>query len=212
MRMSLGSDTALAAFIRKKVDETKEPGSQSVPGSVNLRQIRGIKMDEYVSLARKTIESYIKDGITIKLPKDLPSEMTDKRAGAFVSLHKNGELRGCIGTILATTDCVGEEIIQNAISASTCDPRFMPVREEELPLLDISVDVLSEPEDISSPDELDVKRYGVIVSKGFRRGLLLPDLDGVDTVEDQIYIAKRKAGIMPDEEVKLQRFEVIRHH
>jgi AMMECR1 domain-containing protein len=79
-------------------------------------------------------------------------------------------------------------------------------------LLDISVDVLSEPEDISSPAELDVKRYGVIVSKGFRRGLLLPDLDGVDTVEDQIYIAKRKAGIMPDEEVKLQRFEVIRHH
>ena len=171
-----------------------------------------INSDEYVNLARKTIESYIKDGITIKLPKDLPSEMTDKRAGAFVSLHKNGELRGCIGTILATTDCVGEEIIQNAISASTCDPRFMPVREDELPLLDISVDVLSEPEDISSSDELDVKRYGVIVSKGFRRGLLLPDLDGVDTVEDQIYIAKRKAGIMPDEEVKLQRFEVIRHH
>ncbi|MBQ2184894.1 MAG: AMMECR1 domain-containing protein, partial [Lachnospiraceae bacterium] len=109
-------------------------------------------------------------------------------------------------------NCVGEEIIQKAISASTCDPRFMPVREDELPLLDISVDVLGEPEDIQSPDELDVKRYGVIVTKGFRRGLLLPDLDGVDTVEDQIYIAKRKAGIMPDEEVKLQRFEVIRHH
>ena len=179
---------------------------------MNHKKLFSTESDKYVELARKTIESYIKDGITIKLPKDLPSEMTDKRAGAFVSLHKNGELRGCIGTILATTDCVGEEIIQNAISAATCDPRFMPVREEELPLLDISVDVLSEPEDIQSPDELNVKRYGVIVTKGFRRGLLLPDLDGVDTVEDQIYIAKRKAGIMPDEEVKLQRFEVIRHH
>ena len=169
-------------------------------------------MDEYVKLAKKTIDSYVRDKITIKLPEDLPKEMTEKRAGAFVSLHKDGELRGCIGTILATTDCVGEEIIQNAISASTCDPRFAPVKDYELPFLDISVDVLSEPEDIESADELDVKKYGVIVSNGFRRGLLLPDLDGVDTVEEQIFIAKRKAGIMPDEKVKLQRFEVIRHH
>ena len=105
-----------------------------------------------------------------------------------------------------------EEIIQNAISASTRDPRFDPITAEELPYLDISVDVLGDAEEIDSPAELDVKRYGVIVTKGFRRGLLLPDLEGVDTVEDQIYIAKRKAGIDPDEKVKLERFEVIRHH
>ena len=124
----------------------------------------------------------------------------------------DGELRGCIGTIAATTDCIAEEIIQNAISASTKDPRFNPIAEEELPFLDISVDVLGDAEEIASPAELDVKRYGVIVTKGFRRGLLLPDLEGVDTVEDQISIAKRKAGIYPEEKVKLERFEVIRHH
>ncbi len=168
--------------------------------------------DEYVRLARKTIEEYIKTGVQIKLPDGLPKDMTDKRAGAFVSIHKYGQLRGCIGTILATTGCVGEEIIQNAISASTSDPRFPAITENELSALEISVDVLKDPEDIDSPDCLDVKKYGVIVTNGYRRGLLLPDLDGVDTVEEQISIAKRKAGIRPDEDVKLQRFEVIRHH
>ncbi len=170
------------------------------------------KSDEYVKLARKTIETFIKENTKISLPKDLPKDMTDKRAGAFVSIHKYGQLRGCIGTILPTTGCVGEEIIQNAISASTSDPRFPAITENELSALEISVDVLGEPEDIPSPDYLDVKKYGVIVTKGFKRGLLLPDLDGVDTVEDQIAIAKRKAGIGYDEDVKLQRFEVIRHH
>ncbi len=168
--------------------------------------------DEYVKLARKTIETFIKENIKICLPNDLPKDMTDKRAGAFVSIHKYGQLRGCIGTILPTTGCIGEEIIQNAISASTSDPRFPAITENELSALEISVDVLGEPEDIPSPDYLDVKKYGVIVTKGFKRGLLLPDLDGVDTVEDQIAIAKRKAGIGYDEDVKLQRFEVIRHH
>ena len=168
--------------------------------------------DPYVALARQTINTYITTGKTISVPENLPEEMLTKRAGAFVSIHKNDRLRGCIGTILATTECVAEEIIQNAISASTRDPRFPAITEDELDALDISVDVLSEPEDISSPDELDVKRYGVIVSKGFRRGLLLPDLEGVDTVEEQIAISKMKAGIDPDESVKLQRFEVIRHH
>lgn len=169
-------------------------------------------MDEYVKLARQTIETYIRESRIITLPDDVPSEMKERRAGAFVSIHKGGSLRGCIGTILATTDCIGEEIIRNAISASTKDPRFPAVTEEELSALDISVDVLGEPEEISSPDELDVKKYGVIVTKGYRRGLLLPDLEGVDTVEDQIAISKYKAGIGQDEEVSLQRFEVIRHH
>jgi AmmeMemoRadiSam system protein A len=137
--------------------------------------------------------------------------MTAERAGAFVSIHKQGRLRGCIGTILPVTECVAKEIIQNAISASTRDPRFSPITESELPYLEINVDVLTAPEDISSPAELDVKRYGVIVSCGGRRGLLLPDLEGVDSVEQQIDIARQKGGIMPDEDVRLQRFEVVRH-
>jgi AmmeMemoRadiSam system protein A len=168
--------------------------------------------DPYVTLARKTINEYITTGEKISVPDGLPKEMLDDQAGAFVSIHKHDSLRGCIGTILPTTDSIAEEIIQNAISASTRDPRFSPITEDELDALDISVDVLMKPEVIDGPDKLDVKRYGVIVTRGFRRGLLLPDLDGVDTVEEQIAIAKMKAGIGEDEDVKLERFEVIRHH
>ncbi|SCZ81570.1 AmmeMemoRadiSam system protein A [Pseudobutyrivibrio xylanivorans] len=169
------------------------------------------KSDDYVHLARASLEGYILNHDVIDVPEHLPEEMLTKRAEAFVSIHKNGRLRGCIGTILPTTDCVAKEIIQNAISASTRDPRFNPISPEELPYLEINVDVLGDPEDIDSPDELDVKRYGVIVSSGSRRGLLLPDLDGVDTVEQQISIAMQKGGIGPNEKVKLQRFEVVRH-
>lgn len=170
------------------------------------------KEDEYVALARSSVETYIRTGEVFKLPDHLPKEMTEQKAGAFVSIHEKGRLRGCIGTILPTTDCIGEEIIQNAVSASTKDPRFPAITKEELPFLEISVDVLTKPEPISSVKELDVKRYGVIVTKGFRRGLLLPDLEGVDTVEDQVRIAAMKAGIGENEEVNLERFEVIRHH
>ena len=167
--------------------------------------------DAYVKLARQSLESYIRTGKKIAVPEGLPEEMLDTRAGAFVSIHKQGRLRGCIGTIEATRDSVAEEIINNAISASTEDPRFSAITEDELKWLEINVDVLGEPEYIYSMDQLDVKRYGVIVTKGYRRGLLLPDLDGVDTPEQQVSIAKQKAGIRPDEDVKMQRFEVIRH-
>ncbi|MBQ6497038.1 MAG: AmmeMemoRadiSam system protein A [Firmicutes bacterium] len=167
--------------------------------------------DEYVQLARKSLESYILKRERIDVPADLPEEMLTTRAGAFVSIHKNGALRGCIGTIGPTTSCVAQEIIDNAISASTRDPRFPPIEPDELQWLDINVDVLGEPEEIESKEELDVKRYGVIVSSVGKRGLLLPDLEGVDTVDQQIEIAKQKAGIHRFETVKLQRFEVIRH-
>jgi AmmeMemoRadiSam system protein A len=167
--------------------------------------------DAWVSLARSSVESYVRTGEKISLPEDLPAELTGERAGAFVSLHLDGALRGCIGTIGPVTECVACEIIDNAVSAATADPRFNPVREDELDRLEYSVDVLGAAEDIDSPDMLDVKRYGVIVSSGYRRGLLLPDLEGVDTVEEQIAIARRKAGIDPGEKIKLQRFEVIRH-
>lgn len=167
-------------------------------------------MDAYVRLAVDTIRSYVK-GEDLPSLSDLPKEMLERRAGAFVSVHEFGMLRGCIGTISATCPTLAEEIRDNAISAVSRDPRFSPVRPDELDDLEINVDVLGDAEDIDSPAELDVRRYGVIVSNGMRRGLLLPDLDGVDTVEQQISIARQKAGIGPSEEIKLQRFEVVRH-
>lgn len=168
--------------------------------------------DAYIELARASLTSYITTGTKLAVPANLPPEMTHEKAGVFVSLHKHGDLRGCIGTIAATKSNVAEEIIDNAIAASTYDPRFPAVTADEIPELDISVDVLHEPERIKDVSQLDSKRYGVIVSKGMRRGLLLPNLEGVDTVEEQVAIAKQKAGINPrDTRVKLERFEVVRH-
>ena len=142
----------------------------------------------------------------------MPEEMLKNRAGVFVSLHKDGRLRGCIGTIQAKKKNIAEEIVENGISAATKDPRFSPVRADELNTLEISVDVLGNAEEIRSKDELDVKRYGVIVTKGFRRGLLLPNLDGVDTVDEQVSIALRKAGLSEHEKnFRMERFEVVRH-
>lgn len=170
------------------------------------------EIDPHVALARLSVETYVNTGHPATLPDDVPSDLLNQRAGAFVSLHAHGQLRGCIGTISATCDNVAEEIIQNGISACSRDPRFNPVRPDELDYLEYSVDVLGDAEPIDSPDELDPKRYGVIVTKGWARGLLLPNLDGVDTVEQQVAIAKQKAGIpVRDERVSLERFEVVRH-
>ncbi|MBR4655316.1 MAG: AmmeMemoRadiSam system protein A [Oscillospiraceae bacterium] len=168
--------------------------------------------DPWVKLARQAVESYVREGKQLQIPEGLPSELLVRRAGAFVSIHEKGRLRGCIGTIGPTADCLAREIIRNAVSACARDPRFQPIRPEELPWLEISVDVLGEPEDIASEAELDVKEYGVIVTSGHKRGLLLPDLEGVDTVERQVAIAREKAGIRPKERVSLQRFRVVRHH
>ena len=173
---------------------------------------RRTKEDPYVRLARETVEMYVREGRVPDVPEWVPEEMTKARAGAFVSIHKDGRLRGCIGTFLPTRDCIAREIISNAVSASTRDPRFEPVRPEELKWLEISVDILSAPERISGTAQLDVKKYGVIVSSGSRRGLLLPDLDGVDTVEEQVDIARRKGGIPAGAKIVLERFEVVRHH
>lgn len=167
--------------------------------------------DAYVRLARYALEAYIKTGVPAQLPNDLPEELTSRQAGVFVSLKKHGKLRGCIGTISPVTASVAEEILRNAVSAGLSDPRFPQVKASELNELAYSVDVLSPPEAIDSPDALDPHRYGVIVTKGQKRGLLLPNLDGVDSVEQQIAIAKQKAGIPADEACGLERFEVVRH-
>jgi AmmeMemoRadiSam system protein A len=166
----------------------------------------------YVKLARETIKNYIKHGKIITLPLDLPKEMINQKAGAFVSLKKYGELRGCIGTFMPTQKNIAQEIIKNAISAAVDDPRFSPVNVSELEDLSISVDVLSVPEEIKDISQLDPKKYGVIVSSGYKKGLLLPDLEGVDTAEEQVDITKRKAGIYPGEKVILYRFEVKRYY
>ncbi|MCX7614297.1 MAG: AmmeMemoRadiSam system protein A [Clostridiales bacterium] len=167
--------------------------------------------DEYVRLARLSLETYIMDNKRMKRPELLTAELLLRRAGVFVSLKKDGRLRGCIGTITPLTSCVADEIIRNAISAATEDPRFEPVTKEELPFLVYSVDVLDEAEPVSSIKELDVKRYGVIVTSGKRRGLLLPNLEGVDTEEQQVQIALQKAGILQGENYQIERFEVVRH-
>lgn len=170
------------------------------------------EVDPYIALARLSVETYVKTGRAATLPPDVPQELLNRRAGVFVSLHEHGELRGCIGTIAATEPTVAQEVLSNGISACSRDPRFDPVRSDELDYLDYSVDVLSDAEPIASADELDVKRYGVIVTKGWKRGLLLPNLEGVDTVAYQLQIAKLKAGIDPeDDDVDLERFEVVRH-
>lgn len=175
-------------------------------------RIKNKKEDEYIQLARDTIVSYL-TGIKKRsgIP-NIPEEMLTKKAGAFVSIHENQELRGCIGTIQPTRKNIMQEIMHNAISAASQDPRFEPIKVEELPYLDISVDVLGELEPIKDRKQLDVKRYGVICRKENRQGLLLPNLDGVDTVDQQIEIACHKGGIDPEEDdIQLIRFEVIRH-
>jgi len=167
--------------------------------------------DEYVKLARFSLETYVRTGKFAELPGGLPEEMTKKRAGVFVSLKKHGQLRGCIGTISPVTGSIAEEILRNAVSAGAEDPRFSPVEESELGDLIYSVDVLSDPEPVDSVSQLDPVRYGVIVTSGRRRGLLLPNLEGVDTPEQQVDIAMRKAGISKGEKISLERFEVVRH-
>jgi AmmeMemoRadiSam system protein A len=167
--------------------------------------------DRHRLLARQSLEYTVKSGKKLVMPENLPEELKNSKAGVFVSLHKNGKLRGCIGTIAPTTENVALEIIQNAVSAGLSDNRFEPVSAEELPYLTYKVDVLMPPEPIEGPKELDAKRYGVIVSSGYKRGLLLPNLDGVETAEKQISIARKKGGIPEGAKITLERFEVVRH-
>lgn len=176
-------------------------------------RISRLRRDESfpVSLARTTVEGYVRNGEVPSLPNEIPAEL-ERPGGAFVSIHSEGELRGCIGTTEGTTSNLAAEIVSNAVSAATRDPRFEPIVESELDTLDYSVDVLSPYEPVDSMAALDPKVYGIICEKGRRRGLLLPDLPGVDTAEEQMSIAKRKAGIGEREkDVRLYRFTVTRY-
>lgn len=190
------ADTMVDKFYKRRIDRMKDFRNRE---------------DEYVRLARESLEYHIKTGGTIKIPDNLPNVMLKEKAGVFVSIKKHNQLRGCIGTIEGVYGSIAEEIIHNAISSGTNDPRFYPVDEDELDDLEYSVDVLGKAEPIESKSQLDPKRYGVIVRTGSRSGLLLPNLEGVDTVDNQVNIALDKAGIGKNEKYSMERFEVIRH-
>lgn len=198
-------------FLPGGLDDSRDIGVQLARCEAEaMRAIRD-REDSLVKLARLSLETFVRTHQLAVIPEDMRKSFADKRRGAFVSLKKDGQLRGCIGTIQPVRQDLAEEILYNAVSAGTRDPRFSPVTPEELAQLVYDVDVLTEPEPIDSPDQLDVKRYGVIVQCGDRRGLLLPDLPGVDSVEEQISIARRKGSIGEQEPYQLWRFEVERH-
>ncbi|MFW5999159.1 MAG: AmmeMemoRadiSam system protein A [Halanaerobiaceae bacterium] len=169
------------------------------------------KERQIVDLARSAIEEYIIRGRRISSPEEIPQILQGKN-GVFVSLKKNGKLRGCIGTTEAVQENTAEEIISNAISAAESDPRFPIVKPEEISDLKVSVDILGNKERVESREDLNPEKYGVIVKKGHRTGLLLPDLKGIDTVEKQLAVAKKKAGLTPDTSVdEIYRFSVQRY-
>lgn len=172
-------------------------------------------MNPYVLLAKQAIEDYVKDGKMPFLPKDFPEEFLNRKAGTFVTIMKNGNLRGCIGTYLPTKENVVEEIIANAVAAAAEDYRFGPIQKEELPHLSYTVYILNEPELVKDIKELNPKKYGIIIKTipiTNSSGLLLPDLEGVDTREKQISIACQKGGIDPTQEkILIYRFTAEKH-
>ena len=206
-----GVGYAVASFTITGEDKNRQFDKIFKTNEINRLNSLKAEEDVYVRLARQSLENFVIKRKKIKKTEDIEKELLEKRSGVFVSLKMDGKLRGCIGTISPTTDSIADEIIQNAISAGAEDPRFYPVSEDELSKLVYSVDVLEDAEFINSKDELDPKHYGVIVSLGNKRGLLLPNLEGVNTVEQQVNIALQKAGISPNDNYLLERFEVVRH-
>ena len=168
-------------------------------------------MHPLVQLAKETVELYVREGRIREVREEELTPELRQRAGVFVCLKIDGALRGCIGTFQPQEPTIAHETVRNSISAATCDPRFTCVRTDELGVIEYTVDVLTPPEPVKDKSELDPRRYGVIVQSGGRRGLLLPDLEGVDTAERQIAIAMQKAGIPPGAHVTLQKFEVKRY-
>lgn len=184
-------------------------------------------MDEYAKLAKQTVEEYVKNGKIISVPQNFPEELCARRAGVFVTIHKSknlrglprGEqiyervLRGCIGTYRPAQNNIAEEIIHNAIAACSNDPRFFPIAAEELSSLEYEVSVLREPEPIKNIKKHNPKKHGIIVCcADGRRGLLLPDLEGVDSTDKQIFIACQKGGIDPrSDDFQLYFFETEKH-
>ena len=209
-----GVGYAVASFTVTGADESHDFGAQlAASEDAAIARLRASE-DAYVRIARTSIETYVRAHRYANLPQDLAHELTDNRAGVVVGLKKYGKLRGCIGTFAPTQKNVAEEILYNAVSAAAHDGRFDPIEEGELGRLVYSVDVLTAPEPVSSAAELDPKIYGVIVKSltDSRLGLLLPDLAGIDTAEEQVAIAREKGRILPKEKISIARFKVVRHH
>lgn len=213
---TFGVGYGVATFAVEGDDASRNLGDVFAEREAKRRAAIKASEDDFVKLARMSVETFVREKRRVAPSADvlraLPQEMTANKAGVFVSLKKDGRLRGCIGTFLPVQENIAAEILKNAVSACSEDPRFSPVAASELDDIVYSVDVLSAPEKIASEAELDPKRYGVIVASGSRRGLLLPDLAGVDTVEEQVSIARQKGGIGRKEPTELYRFEVVRHH
>lgn len=209
----------MTAFVDAKGKEKPSLIEKEKKKIENEYQRKRREESPFIALARASIENWVKSGKGMSFDdwKETISDKTwtnyveENRAGAFVSIHKNDQLRGCIGTIEATQENMAQEIIRNAIQASSSDSRFNPIEQSELIALDIKVDILDEIEPIEGMKQLDIKKYGVIVESGYKRGLLLPNLEGVNSVEEQVSISMRKAGITPGEEYKLYRFQVTRY-
>lgn len=191
-------------------ESDKDTYDQLIEDRKNRMKEKIIKSSPYVRLARESLNHYLIHGEYMDIPVYVNDEMKKSQRGVFVSLKKEGQLRGCIGTISPITENVAEEIIRNAVEAGEHDPRFSPVREDELEEIDFSVDVLTQPEK-ATKEELDPKKYGVIVSSGSKSGLLLPDLEGVNTVDQQLNIALQKGNISLNENYTIEKFEVIRY-
>ncbi|MDR1689686.1 MAG: AmmeMemoRadiSam system protein A [Clostridiales bacterium] len=206
-----GVGYAVASFEVTGEDSQRDFYAKILKTQIDLLADKITTEDSYVSFARYAVEGYIRNERVPELPEGLPEEMLNSTAGVFVSIKKMNNLRGCVGTISPLRENIAYEILSNAISSAVGDSRFLPVTEDELPFLSYSVDVLKKLEPVYSLDKLDVKKYGIVVRNKFKKGLLLPNLDGVDTVEKQIEISKQKAGIKPDEDFSIERFEVIRH-
>ena len=152
-----------------------------------------------LSLAKKAISHYLKTKEKISPPPETPSSLLKEKAGVFVSIKKKGKLRGCVGTFLPTKENIAKEVIESAILAGFFDDRFPPLTEEELNSLTFTVYILNEPSLIKEISELDPKKYGILVKSlsSKKIGLLLPDIEEIKTVNDQILIACQKAGIDP---------------
>jgi len=171
------------------------------------------KMNAYVKLAKDTVEFYFKTGKISPLPENLPPNFLTSRAGIFVSIYNGDDLRGCVGTYLPTEVNLAEEIIQNSVSAATNDYRFRPITKAELPNLSYSVYVLGEPKKIKNLDELNPKKYGILIkSETGKSGLLLPDLEGINTTEEQLSAVCHKCGVNPSKEkVTIFKFSATKH-
>jgi len=209
---TFGVGYMVAMIESKGLDNSRNFYKDYQQSLIQKAQQKRNKEDEYVSLARTSLEYFINRHTIMKVPENTKRELLDERAGVFVSLHIGDKLRGCIGTIFPTTNCIAEEIIQNAVSAGTKDFRFTKVKANELSQIDYSVDVLMEPEPVDSKKQLDIHKYGLIVRHHYKSGVLLPNIDGISSIDEQIRIAKAKAGIKENESFSMERFEVVRHH